>query len=131
MEDNHNSESWSTYSRLVLKELERLNDELVECKKESARLNNLISLLQQEVNQHNQTDDRNFTAVKQETKDIRDEFLNYLKEVNEVWSPKQMQQVKNEVYNQKNHMAKVAGVVITIQVIIGILLTFKEQIFGH
>jgi hypothetical protein len=123
--DNH---SWSSYSRLVLNELERLNDGLEKNSDEISKLSNKVSLVQKEIDQHRDVDEKTFMELAQDIKDIRDELVTHVKEVNEVWSPKQMQQVKNEVYKQKNHMAKVAGILIAVQVIVGILLAFGKEI---
>jgi hypothetical protein len=125
--DNH---SWNSYSRLVLNELERLNDNVEKNSKEISKLCNKVSLVQKEVDQHRDVDEKTFLDLAGDIKDIREELVTHVKEVNEVWSPKQMQQVKNEVYRQKNHMAKIAGVVIAVQVIIGILVAFGKDIIS-
>jgi hypothetical protein len=130
MEDNTN-DSWASYSRLVLKELERLNDGVEKNDGELHTLANKISLLQQEIEQHRDVDEKTFMELSGDIRDIRDELVTHVKEVNEVWSPKQMQQVKNEVYRQKNQAAKVGGIVIAVTIIVNLLIAFKDQIFGN
>jgi len=40
-----------------------------------------------------------------------------------------MQQGKNEIYKQKNEWQKVIGIVIASQVVVGLLLAFKDKLF--
>ena len=50
--------------------------------------------------------------------------------VTEVWSSSQMKQAKDEIYKHKNQWAKVAGIIIVLQIIMSIILAFKDKIFG-
>jgi hypothetical protein len=121
---------WAEYGRLVLNELERLNGSLEKDEKLITALSQQISLVQQEIEQHRNVDEKTFITLAGDIKDIRAELVKHLKEVNEVWSPKQMQQVKDEVYMQKNQMTKFLGIIVGIQIVVGLIITFADKIFG-
>jgi hypothetical protein len=61
-------------------------------------------------------------------KDVED-LKKWKESVIEVWSVTQMQQGKNEIYKQKNEWQKVIGIVIASQVVVGLLLAFKDKLF--
>ena len=128
MGDKNSNGSWTEMGRLVLNELERVNKAQTELTKEVTKLTTQIQLVKQEVDQHRDVDEKTFEELAGDIRDIRKELVAHLKEVNDVWSPKQMQQAKNEVYRQKNYMAKVAGIVIATQVLVGLFLAFKDKI---
>ena len=121
MSDNENisKNGWSEYGRLVLKELERLNegqDKLREdFDKQFRELNNKIT--QTTNNYENASQD-----------------LNNLKEwkdkVTEVWSVSQMKQSKDEVYEQKNKWQRVVGIVIAVQIIFGVVIALTKTFGG-
>ena len=117
MSDNQNvtKNGWSEYGRLVLKELERLNEGQDKLKEE-------IDKKFQELNEK-------MTEFKSTEKGV-DELREWKDKVTEVWSPSQMKQAKDEIYAQKNKWAKVAGIVIVVQIIMSLLIAFKNQIFG-
>ena len=121
---------WAEYGRLVLNELERLNGSLEKDEKLITALSQQISLVQQEIEQHRNVDEKTFITLAGDIKDIRAELVKHLKEVNEVWSPKQMQQVKDEVYMQKNQMTKFLSIIVGIQIVVGLIITFADKIFG-
>jgi hypothetical protein len=112
MIDDISNTSWSEYGRLVLKELERLNagQEILrsELDKKFAELNNKMS------------------EFKNTEKDV-DELKKWKDHIVEVWSVSQMKESKDEIYKQKNQWQKVAGIVIAIQVIFGLLLFYIEK----
>jgi len=128
--DSISTNGWSEYGRLVLNELERLNTSLEKDESVIAELSKKISLVQQEVEQHREVDEKTFLAAAKDIKDIRNELVKHIQEVNEVWSPKQMQQVKDEVYMQKNQMTKFLGIIVGIQIVVGLIITFADKIFG-
>jgi len=128
--DSISTNGWSEYGRLVLNELERLNTSLEKDESVIAELSKKISLVQQEVEQHREVDEKTFLATAKDIKDIRNELVKHIQEVNEVWSPKQMQQVKDEVYMQKNQMTKFLGIIVGIQIVVGLIITFADKIFG-
>lgn len=127
MNDELSNTSWSEYGRLVLTELERLHARQERVENTLVKLSNDISLVKQEIDQHRNVDERTFMDLASDIKDINTEFAKHVKDVNDVWSPKQMQQVKNEVYTQKNNWQKITGIVIAIQVIFGLLLVLLEK----
>ena len=85
--ENNPINGWTEYGKLVLKELERLNagqDKLKEdIDKKFTELNQKIS---------------EFKSTESDVQDLKD----WKEKITEVWSPKQMQQSKDEVYKQKN-----------------------------
>ena len=115
-DDNKNvaKNGWSEYGRLVLKELERLNDGQDKLKDE-------IDKKFQELNEK-------MSEFKSTEKEV-DELKEWKEKVQEVWSTSQMKSARDEVYKQKNHFAKTAGVLIALQIIIGLIISFKAQIF--
>jgi len=114
MEDNM-SKGWSEYGRLVLKELERLNEGQENLRKD------LDSKFQEL--------DKKMTEFKSTEKEVL-ELREWKDKVTEVWSVTQMKESKNEVYAQKNRWLKIVGGIIVIQVLFTLLMAFKDQIFG-
>lgn len=116
MGDNQNvaKNGWSEYGRLVLNELERLNDGQEKLKEEIDKkfkeLNDKIT---------------GFNTIEKDVDDLKE----WKDRVVEVWSSTQMNQVKDEVYKQKNQWAKVTGIIIILQILMGIILSFKDEIF--
>jgi hypothetical protein len=98
---------WSEYGRLVLKELERLNEGQERLRED----------LEKRFNDSN-TRMTGFNSTQDEVKDLRD----WKNKVTEVWSPTQMSQAKDELYRQKNQWQKTMGIIIAVQVILGIIL---------
>lgn len=112
--ENLSKSGWSEYGRLVLKELERLNAGQEDIKKE---LNNKFNELNQKMSDFKNTE-----------KDV-EELKRWKDSVVEVWSVSQMRQGKDEIYQQKNQWQKVIGIVIAVQVIMGLLIALKDKIF--
>lgn len=105
------NDSWSGYSRLVLKELERLSDGQTRIRRD---MELKFDELNKEVSKY---------------KKIEDDVL-VLKEwkqnVSEVWSTTQMSESKNEIYEQKNKWQKVIGVVLTVQAVTYLLFNLLK-----
>lgn len=116
-DDNKNvaKNGWSEYGRLVLKELERLNDGQDKLKDE-------IDKKFQELNEK-------MTEFKSTEKEV-DELKEWKENVQEVWSASQMKSAKDEIYKQKNQWAKVAGIIIVVQIIMSLIIAFRNQIFS-
>lgn len=112
--ENLSKNGWSEYGRLVLKELERLNAGQEDIKRD----------LDRKFNELNQK----MSDFKNTEKDV-EELKKWKDSVIEVWSVKQMQQGKDEIYKQKNEWQKVIGIVIAVQVIIGLIIAFKDKLF--
>ena len=101
---------WAEYSKLVLKELDRLN-------------NNYESLREN-------IEDK-FKDINEKLGDVKttEKFVQEIKvwqeKVNEIWSPTQMKEAKNEVYKQKNRWTATIAIILFIQIIVGILYSLR------
>ena len=100
--------TWGDYSKLVLKELERLNDNYDkmrdEMDKRFSELNNKLT----------------------EFKNIEGKVTNHsawIEKVNDVWSPSQMKEAKDELYKQKNRWVAAIAVITFVQIIVGVAIT--------
>lgn len=106
--------TWGDYSKLVLKELERLNDNYDKMRDEM---------------------DKRFDELKtkiSEVKNIETKVGNHslwIEKVNDVWSPSQMKEAKDELYKQKNRWVAAIAIITFIQILVGfglsIWLKFK------
>ena len=97
-------DTWAEYSKLVLKELERLNEST-----EKMRVD-----MDQRFNELN-------TKIT-EIKNIESKVINHatwIDKVTEVWSVSQMKEAKDEIYKQKNRWIAVIAVISFIQILIG------------
>jgi len=109
---------WNEYGKLVLKELERLNEGQAELRKDiDQKFNELAAQM---------------TALTTDHKNIENdvhELKRWKENVQEVWSVTQMRQSKDELYKQKNNWQKVAGILVAIQILWGIIIVFKDKLF--
>lgn len=112
--DNITKNGWSEYGRLVLNELQRLNDGQESLRKD----------FEEKFEKLNQS----MTEFKSTEKDVT-EIKEWKEKVTEVWSPTQMKEVKNQVYAQKGFLQKALGIVIAIEFIIYLILQFGDKIF--
>lgn len=101
-------DTWGEYSKLVLRELERLNEN----------------------HEKMRTDfDNRFIEMNQKLGEVKNIEKNqvanssWIEKVNDVWSPTQMKEAKDELYKQKTLLAVAIGVVTFIQILIGIALS--------
>lgn len=100
-------DTWAEYSRLVLKELERLNE-----------------------NQEKMRTDieTRFSQLTQKLSDLKnieskvDEHVRWIEKVNDVWSPSQMKSAKDEIYSQKNKWVAAIAILAFIQTMMGIFI---------
>jgi hypothetical protein len=116
MDDNNNisqAGSWGEYGRLVLKELERLNEGQEKLRKD---LEDKFTELNEKIS--------DFKNTEKEVEEIK----YWKKEVIDVWSVAQMKQSKDEIYEQKNMWTKVIGISIGVQAVIATLLYFISKI---
>jgi hypothetical protein len=111
--DNISKNGWSEYGRLVLKELERLNEGQIALKKD---IDKKFSDLNEKM-----------TEFKGTEKDVQ-ELKEWREKVTEIWSPSQMKQSKDEVYEQKNKWSKVVGIIIAIQILFTLFVAFKDKL---
>ena len=112
--DNIAKNGWSEYGRLVLAELQRLNPGQRDMKNDIdvkfLELNNKIS---------------GFKTTEKEITEIKE----WKEKVIEVWSVTQMDQAKDEIYKQKNKWQVTSGIIIAIQIIITLIMAFKDKLF--
>ena len=111
--ENISKNGWSEYGRLVLNELERLNEGQNSLKQE---IDKKFTELSEKIS--------DFKNTEKEVEDIK----KWKEKVTEVWSPKQMQQAKDEIYEQKNKWAKVLGIIIALQVLFTLFIAFKDKL---
>ena len=57
------------------------------------------------------------------------EIKRWKESINETWSPRQMQEAKDEIYNQKNKWTMGYGIFISAQIIWAFILFFKDKLF--
>lgn len=107
------NETWGDYSKLVLKELERLNDNYEKMREDIdsrfKEMNNVLS------------------DFKNTEKIVFDQKV-WIEKVTDVWSPVQMKEAKDELYKQKNKWTATVAIITFIQIIVGILMVwFKSK----
>jgi TolA-binding protein len=101
------------YSKLVLKELERLNENHEKMRTDfDSRLNEMnlklndVKGIEKNVNQNSE----------------------WIQKVNDVWSPLQMKEAKDELYKQKNRWVAAIAIMSFIQVVMGVILSLWGKI---
>lgn len=108
------NDGWSEYGKLVLNELKRLNQGQDDLKKDLdskfIELNDKIS---------------KFNSLESEASDMK----LWKNQVIDVWSPSQMKQAKDEIYKQKGYYQKIVGIMLAIQTLVTLLISFKDRIF--
>jgi DNA repair exonuclease SbcCD ATPase subunit len=107
-------DTWAEYSRLVLKELERLNDNHEKMRND---IDGRFSQLYQKISDLNQkiSDLKNIESKV-------DAHVTWIEKVNDVWSPSQMKSAKDEIYAQKNKWIAAIAILGFIQVLTGIVI---------
>jgi len=101
-------ETWCNYSKLVLKELERLNDNYEKMREDiDIRFKEMNTVL---------------TEFKNTEKVVSDQ-KNWIEKVNDVWSPMQMKEAKDEIYAQKNKWVATIAIITFVQILIGVALS--------
>lgn len=108
-----NKDTWADYSKLVLKELERLNENHEKMRSDfDTRLNEMnlklndVKGIEKSVNQNSE----------------------WIQKVNDIWSPVQMKEAKDELYRQKNRWVAVIAIMSFIQIIMGVILSLWGKI---
>jgi hypothetical protein len=101
-------ETWGDYSKLVLKELERLNES-------TEKMRNDMDTRFSELN--TKLSDFKSTEAKVVT------LSEWKEKVNDVWSPTQMKEAKDEIYKQKTRWAATIAIITFIQILIGLGLS--------
>lgn len=101
-------DTWGDYSKLVLKELERLNDNHEKMRNDfDARLNEMNLKL---------------NDVKGVERTVNANLL-WIEKVNDVWSPSQMKEAKDELYKQKNRWVAAIAIMTFIQIVVGLVIS--------
>lgn len=100
-------DTWGDYSKLVLKELERLNENYEKMRSDFDTKLNEMNLKLNEV----KTIEKNL-----------DTNLSWMSKVNDVWSPTQMKEAKDEIYRQKGLVTSAIAIMSFIQVAIGVAI---------
>ena len=67
--------------------------------------------------------------VKTTEKDIA-KLTKWQMDVTETWSPRQMKEAKDEIYEQKNRWSKAVGVLAVLQLVIGAVLALLVKKYG-
>ena len=109
---NTQNETWGDYSKLVLKELERLNDNY-------ERMRQDIDTRFQEM-QNTLSDFKN-------TERLVSDHKGWIEKVNDVWSPQQMKEAKDEIYSQKNKWVATVAIVTFLQIVLGFVIFFIKK----
>ena len=97
--------TWGDYSKLVLKELERLNDNYDKMRSD---MDTRFSELNQKLTEFKNTEGKVGSHSA------------WIEKVNDVWSPSQMKEAKDEIYKQKNRWAAAIAIITFVQIAIGI-----------
>lgn len=98
-------DTWGEYSKLVLNELEHLNRSYEKMKQDmDTKFNELNHKL---------------SELKNMEKPVSSQF-SWFEKVNEVWSPTQMKEAKDEIYKQKSRWVALVAIIGFIQIAVGI-----------
>jgi hypothetical protein len=108
-----NKDTWADYSKLVLKELERLNENHEKMRTDFDTRLNEMNLKLNDVKTIERSLDQN---------------SNWIQKVNDVWSPLQMKEAKDELYRQKNRWVAAIAIMSFIQVVMGVILSLWGKI---
>lgn len=101
------SGTWGDYSKLVLKELERLNENYDRMRTD---MDNRFSELNQKITEFKNVEGKVDTHAR------------WIEKVNDVWSASQMKEAKDEIYKQKNRWAAAIAIITFVQIAIGIAI---------
>lgn len=113
-------DSWADYSKLVLKELERLNENHEKMRSDFDTRLNEMSLKLNDVK-----------SIEKDVKSIEktvNQNSDWIQKVNDVWSPIQMKEAKDELYKQKNRWVAAIAIMSFIQVVMGVILSLWGKI---
>lgn len=105
-------DTWSEYSKLVLKELERLNDNHEKMRSDfDSRLNEMNTKL---------------GDIKNIEKNVSANSA-WIDRVNDVWSPTQMQSAKDEIYKQKGRWTATIAIITFVQILIAVIFALMSE----
>jgi polyhydroxyalkanoate synthesis regulator protein len=97
----------------VLKELERLNENHEKMRTDFDTRLNEMSLKLNDIKGVEKTVNQN---------------SDWIQRVNDIWSPIQMKEAKDEIYRQKNRWVAVIAIMSFIQIVVGVILTLWGKI---
>jgi len=106
-QDDNFKTLWAEYSKLVLKELDRMNNNYETLRDDISNINAKLN------------------DVKNTEKNVS-EIKIWQEKVNEIWSTSQMKEAKDEIYKQKNRWTATIAILLFIQIIIGIIVSLKN-----
>ncbi len=106
-------DTWGEYSKLVLKELERLNENHEKMRTDFDTKLNQINLKLNDV----QTIEKNVSKNSE-----------WIQKVNDVWSPAQMKEAKDEIYKQQKRWVAAIAIISFVQIAIGIVISLWGKI---
>lgn len=106
-------ETWGDYSKLVLKELERLNEN---SDKMRTDMDNRFSEL-----------NRKIGVVKNIENNV-DSHKAWIEKVSEIWSPTQMKEAKDELYEQKNRWVGAIAIISFVQIALTIAISIWAKL---
>ncbi len=101
-------DGWGEYSKLVLNELVRLNDN-------HEKMRNDFDSKLQEMN-------FKLSDIKSIEKNVNANTA-WVEKVNDVWSPNQMKEAKDEIYKQKSRWVAAIAIITFVQIIIGFIIS--------
>ncbi len=101
-------DGWGEYSKLVLNELVRLNDN-------HEKMRNDVDSKLQEMN-------FKLGDIKSIEKNVNTNTA-WVEKVNDVWSPNQMKEAKDEIYKQKSRWVAAIAIITFVQIIIGFIIS--------
>ena len=108
-----NEETWGDYGKLVLKELERLSDNQEKMREDLdirfKEMNNILS------------------DFKSTEKTVTDHKV-WIEKVNDVWSPAQMKEAKDELYTQKNKWVATIAIMTFLEILIGVIISLWGKV---
>jgi hypothetical protein len=108
-------DTWADYSKLVLKELERLAENQEKMRTDIDKKLNEMNLKLNDV----KNIERNVEAN-----------TSWIAKVNDVWSPSQMKEAKDELYRQKNRWVAAIAIMSFVQIVVGIIISIWGKL-GH
>jgi predicted nuclease with TOPRIM domain len=101
------------YNQMVLKELERLNTNYEKMRND---MDNRFSDLNQKLTE--------FKNVEGKV----DSHAKWVERVNDVWSPSQMKEAKDEIYQQKNRWVAAIAIITFVQVAVGVAIAVWNNV---
>lgn len=106
-------ETWGDYGKLVLKELERLSETQEKMREDLdirfKEMNNILS------------------EFKSTEKTVTDHKV-WIEKVNDVWSPAQMKEAKDELYRQKNKWVATIAIMTFLEILIGVIISLWGKV---